>query len=148
MKQLILPNQTFFELAERMLRQGKEVKMRVKGQSMRPFLLNGEEVTIVPVSDSNELREGIIILAKTGNGTTVLHRIHEVHHCFIIMKGDGNINQTEPVLPTDVLGIVSSIHRHGKEISPYTLPRRMGVWLWRNRLIRRVGLRLYRCFKE
>lgn len=144
MKRLILPNQTFFQLAEQMLRQGHQVKIMAKGQSMRPFLLNGEEVTVVPVPDPNRLRKGIIILAKTTDGTTILHRIHEMGDGFILMKGDGNIDQTETVLPADVLGIVSSIHRNGREISPYTLPRQIGAWIWRNRLIRRIGLRLYR----
>lgn len=144
MKRLILPNQAFFELAEQMLRQGKKVEITVKGQSMRPFLLNGEKVTVVPVSSPGELQKGTIILAKTLHGVTLLHRIHEVEDNLILMKGDGNIDQTEPVLPTDVLGIVSSIHRNGREISPYTLPRRIGAKIWRNRLIRRIGLRLYR----
>lgn len=144
MKRLILPNQAFFELAEQMLRQGKKVEITVKGQSMRPFLLNGEKVTVVPVSDSNKLRKGIIILAKTLQGTTFMHRIHEMQDNLILMKGDGNIDQTELVMQTNVLGIVSSIHRNDREISPYTLPRRIGTWIWRNRLIRRIGLRLYR----
>ena len=65
MKRIVLPNQPFFQWAEQMLQEGQNVELTVKGQSMRPFLRDGEMVTIVPVSDDSNLKKGTIILAKT-----------------------------------------------------------------------------------
>lgn len=148
MKRLILSNQEFFDMAEQLLLQGQEVEISVKGQSMRPFLLDGEKVTVAPVSDCDELRVGTIILAKTNNGKIMMHRIHQRKADDILMKGDGNIVQTEAITVMDVLGIVSSINRNGKKLSPYTFPRRIGVWFWRNRWIRRIGLKIFHWLKH
>ena len=75
MKRIVLPNQPFFQWTEQMLQEGQNVELAVKGQSMRPFLRDGEMVTIVPVSDDSNLKKGTIILAKTEKDTVMMHRI-------------------------------------------------------------------------
>lgn len=146
MKRIVLPNQPFFQWTEQMLQEGQNVELTVKGQSMRPFLRDGEMVTIVPVSDDSNLKKGTIILAKTEKDTVMMHRIFRMEGNRILMKGDGNILQTEWVQRGDVLGIAENVCRQGRDVSLYTPFRRLGAWCWRNQLLRRIGLKFYDWF--
>ena len=142
MKRIVLPNQEFFQCVEQMLQQGKEVEIAVKGQSMRPFLKHGEKVIVAPLTHHTLLKRGMIILARTADGTVMMHRIFRISGEQIVMKGDGNLYQTEYIKTNHILGIVSSVYRKGREVSLYTCPQRWTAWCWRNLLIRRIGLKL------
>ena len=107
MKRIVLPNQEFFQCVEQMLQQGKEVEIAVKGQSMRPFLKHGEKVIVAPLTHHTLLKRGMIILARTADGTVMMHRIFRISGEQIVMKGDGNLYQTEPIQRNDILGIVT-----------------------------------------
>lgn len=146
MKRIVLPNQQFFQWAEQMLQEGQNVELAVKGQSMRPFLRDGETVTIVPVTDDTSLKEGMIILARTEKGIVIMHRIFRMEGDRILMKGDGNILQTEWVKRGDVLGMAESVCRQGRAVSLYTPLKCFAAWCWRNRLLRRIGLKFYDWF--
>lgn len=142
MKRLLIPNEVFFEWAEQMLRQGQEIELSVKGQSMRPFLWDGEKVTVVPVQPQQTWQKGMIILAKV-KGQVMMHRIFRLENGTILMKGDGNLLQTEQIHPCDVMGIAKWVHRNGKQLSLDSFSQRTASWFWRNGLIRRMGLRLF-----
>ena len=143
MKRIVLPNQEFFQCVEQMLQQGKEVEIAVKGQSMRPFLKHGEKVIVAPLLHHTLLKRGMIILARTADGTVMMHRIFRISGEQIVMKGDGNLYQTEPIQRNDILGIATSVVRNGKQTSLYTIPRQWAAWCWRNMLVRRIGLKIY-----
>ena len=143
MKRIVLPNQEFFQCVEQMLQQGKEVEIAVKGQSMRPFLKHGEKVIVAPLTHHTLLKRGMIILARTADGTVMMHRIFRISGEQIVMKGDGNLYQTEPIQRNDILGIVTSLNRKGRKVSLYTCPKRWMAQCWQIYLVRRIGLKLY-----
>jgi phage repressor protein C with HTH and peptisase S24 domain len=40
----VISNEDYFTEVQRILREGKEVRIRVKGNSMRPFILDGDSI--------------------------------------------------------------------------------------------------------
>ena len=50
MEKVQIPNSQFFALAKQLLQEGKKIEITVKGNSMRPFLSDGETVVVTPVA--------------------------------------------------------------------------------------------------
>lgn len=97
-----------FGLAEELLREGREVTMRVMGQSMIPFLKSSEQITLRPFR-SEDLRVGVIVMAKVEQKRYVVHRIYRISSEHITLLGDGNLNP-EYVKRSDICGVVDSSH--------------------------------------
>jgi len=148
MKSIQLSNNEFFDLTKKVLREGKSVDIRVKGNSMRPFLFNGEVVTIAPLLPQSELTEGLIVLADTDFGQVMMHRIRRITGERIIMQGDGNLYQREEIRREQIFGIAKTFRKGERNLSLYTPARRMAARMWRFYPIRRIGLFLLRIFKR
>lgn len=144
MKSLQISNQEFFALAEKMLLQGKPVDIRVKGNSMRPFLSEGEIVTIVPLPTTRKLSKGIIILTKTNLKKVMMHRICRIEGETITMQGDGNLRQKEVIHRSQILGIAETFKKKDQNIPLYSPIRRLSADIWRFYPLRWFGLFLIR----
>ncbi len=64
----------FEELCEAVLRRGNAVQFRVNGESMKPNLLDGDDVVVAPASAA-DLRRGDVVLAENVDGLRV-HRVN------------------------------------------------------------------------
>jgi len=64
----------FEELCEAVLRRGNAVQFRVNGESMKPNLLDGDDVVVAPASAA-DLRRGDVVLAENFDGLRV-HRVN------------------------------------------------------------------------
>lgn len=148
MKSIQLSNNEFFALTKEMLREGKSVDIRVKGNSMRPFLFDGEVVTIAPLFPQSELTEGLIVLADTDFGKVMMHRIQRISGERIIMQGDGNLYQWEEIRREQIFGIARTFRKGKQDLSLYTPARRMAARMWNYYPIRRIGLFLVRILKR
>lgn len=115
------------EAAADALAAGLAVRVRVSGESMRPFVLPGDVLTIVPVP-SSRARVGQIACFRTENGGMVVHRVVKrlvVDGAVLYrMQGDNQAACSEWVPSGNLLGRVEMLERGGKQ-------RRMdrGVWL-------------------
>lgn len=98
-----LPNAWYFEQVMETLAQGKNVKIPVTGDSMSPFLVNGDVVELC-ASVEKKIKRGSIVLACF-NRKYVLHRVVRQKEGRIWMAGDGNLGQVEEVTETDVRAI-------------------------------------------
>jgi len=102
-------------LFEDILKSGSDLRVRVTGRSMSPFLQGGEVLTIrkVPLAS---LRRGDLIFFKDSRGYPVLHRLIRKKHSnskFIFQtKGDALVGFDEPVLHEDVLGKAFKIEKN------------------------------------
>lgn len=85
---------TFFSS---LLEEGFDLRLRVTGRSMSPFLASGDYVTLsrVPL---DALRLGDIIFFRSGDGAFKLHRLIALKKDCIIAKGDA---LRSPDLPVD-----------------------------------------------
>ena len=86
----------------RLIREGKTVVLPVRGNSMRPFIQNGNDcVELHPLPPV--LRKGDVVLARTSKGYYVLHRVTAISPDLLTLEGDGNIGLRETCRPSDVL---------------------------------------------
>jgi len=88
-----------------MLRDGFDVRLRVTGQSMSPFLKSGSYVTLTPVR-ADALRPGDIVFFRSMDGTFMLHRLIAIRKGRFITKGDALNAPDAPVDGKDCLGKV------------------------------------------
>ena len=138
---IILPNALFFDQVRQRLAEGKSVIIPVKGNSMMPFLKEGERLVLVPFElpiEQQDLRKGTIVLAKKDD-QMLLHRVVKIKGKRIWLAGDANLVQHEGVELSDILALVDSVIREDKS---FRLNKRttniMGMlWYWA-RPLRRI----------
>ena len=138
-----VPDVILFYEVERVLKEGKQVTLRAKGNSMLPFIRNGRDS--VMLTGKFQLQKGDIVLAKTNQGTFVLHRIIRLDEQTITLMGDGNLRGTETCERKDVFGKVTAILKNGKTINPYNPWNSWKSVCWIKLLpLRRYLLAIYR----
>ncbi len=102
---------------ETLLMEGREVEMTPKGSSMLPFI-KGDRDSVVLTKPSKPFEVGDIVLAKAG-GRYIMHRVFSVEGNDLTLMGDGNIRGTESCASSDVIGLVTEIHKeNGKVVKP------------------------------
>jgi hypothetical protein len=115
--------QTKCVLAAELIRKYGKLRLRVTGLSMLPAVWPGDIVTIQR-REPSALLPGDIVLVEC-QGCLRLHRFiatREDRH--IITRGDSLPDDDPPVLPEEVLGILTSIQRRGSVFSPRKRPSR------------------------
>lgn len=126
-----IPNQILFRVVETVLKNGKQVKIRVAGRSMEPFLVEDRDIVILKPLTSDGLRRGDIVLFKTGE-FYCLHRIIRIRKERITLCGDGIYQSTEIIPKSNILGILHSVVRpSGKVIACNSLGWKIksGIWM-------------------
>lgn len=116
------------ELAGELLKKGGCLKIKAKGGSMIPFLLDGDLVQVVPTEGRNIL-VGDVICYETSPGRLFLHRVMGRDGERFVTKGDA-LAFSEVISPWQVLGKVVAVERHGRVRRLDSRPAR-----WRNRLM-------------
>ena len=91
-----MPNTLFADI----LHQDLDLRVKVTGNSMRPFIKSGEVVTLRKVSPES-LKCGDIIYFTSSNGPSVMHRIvskarQPGNKISFTTKGDTNPNSSIP----------------------------------------------------
>lgn len=143
MKRIQLPNAEFLPHLCRLIDEGHKVSLRIKGNSMRPFLEN--ERDIVVLAGASEYRTGDVVLAEIHKGCYVLHRIESIEGDTISLRGDGNIKSTETCKISDIRAIAAAFIRNGKTITTKSRIWRFYSKCWTKLLFaRRILLAIYR----
>jgi uncharacterized repeat protein (TIGR01451 family) len=110
----------FSEMCAALLRRGNRVRFRVRGASMQPNLLDGDQVLLAPAAIS-DLCPGDVALVETSNGLR-LHRVKNLASGAVATQGDAGL---EPDPQTaQIVGRAVAFSRNGRE---YPLNA------WRNR---------------
>lgn len=124
--------EAFYLMARPVLEAGRVISFIVAGDSMLPFLHDGDEVTL---KRSERYRRGDIVLASSyPAGKVVLHYVAEDAGDTLILMGSANLKQVEYCRMNDVAGRVESPHicRGGLLLWHRLLPvRRYLLWLYR-----------------
>lgn len=101
------------EHAIRELKDGREVLITPKGNSMQPKIESGAEVILCPIADPNLLEVGDIVLVSLGRGV-FLHLISATEKNRIqISNNKGHVNGWVP--RTAVYGRAIYINNHPKQ---------------------------------
>lgn len=93
-----------------LLREGGNVKIKVRGNSMRPYLIHERDYAVLRKLDS--VREGDSVLAEISPSHYVLHRLVGIDGDKVTLRGDGNI-VTEHCRIEDICGTVVGFYRKG-----------------------------------
>ena len=91
MDKMIIDNDTFFADVLRLLDQGKQVTIPVKGFSMLPFIRGGKDLVVLEKA-GEVLRADDIVLFHVGpreGGRYVMHRILSIDGDAVDIQGDG-----------------------------------------------------------
>ena len=119
------------------LKDGKVIVIVPQGISMLPFIKGGVDQVYLLKKDKVEV--GDIVLVEY-HGKHILHRVYAIDGERITLMGDGNLEGTEEVKATDILGTaVEIVGPDGRHRQPKK------AWLWRHLLpIRRYLLKIHR----
>ncbi|MDD3108421.1 MAG: S24/S26 family peptidase [Alistipes sp.] len=128
MQRLILPNHVLLPEVEQMLSEGMSVTLKVKGNSMLPFIV-GDRDSVVLVR-SEHWRRDDVVLARPNGDRYVLHRILRIHGDEVTLRGDGNLREWEQCRRSDLCGKVIRIERNGRSVDTDSLSERCCVRLW------------------
>lgn len=144
MQKMTLPNDVLLPEVGRMVDEGLSVTLMTKGVSMLPFIRGGRDSVVLV--KPRELRQGDIVLARTGTGHFVLHRIYGIDGENITLMGDGNVRGQERCTRGDVLAVAVKIIRDGGRETDCTSAAHLRcARLWRALLpVRRYVLAIYR----
>ncbi len=132
MHELRLNRDDFGALSAAVLERGDSLRFRAPGDSMRPFIRDGDVLLVRP---GLEIRLGDVVLCRAGEGRLLAHRVTRVdrqsHPCSIVLQGDA-CPWPDGKLPLDnVLGRVVAVERGARRIRlDAGLPRWLGrLWI-------------------
>ena len=141
-----LPNEIFLKEVRALIAEGRDVTLRVRGVSMRPFLEDRRD-KVVLTSLSRPPIVGDAVLAEIAPGKYVYHRIVCIEGNHVTLRGDGNVYGTERCRMEDVAAATKQLIRKGRGYYPDGCVWRCYSALWPEwPLARRVLLKLYRMF--
>lgn len=119
-------NESFFKTISESLKQGQSVSFVVKGNSMKPFFLDG--LTEVSLKEKDDYHKGDICLFKF-NDHYILHRLVKIKEGHYIFRGD-HLYGYECVKKEDILGFVYKFKQKDKIIHSSSLSYKFKVKLY------------------
>ena len=144
METLTLPNDVLLGEVSGMLREGKRVVIRTKGNSMLPFIRGDRDSVELVMAD--DVSAGDVVLAYLPDRRYVLHRVIGIDAGRVTLMGDGNIAGTECCSLDALCGKVTCIVReNGDRVDCQNTKYLRRVRMWRRlKPMRRYLLAIYR----
>jgi len=125
-----IPNKEFIPEMGTLIKEGKDVTMIVRGNSMNPAMIDRrDKITFSPFEES-DLKRGALVLAVTQELGYVAHRVIKREGDLLFLKGDGNSRGVEHAYVGDVLGIATHLTRKNRDISLDSTGWRVYSWIW------------------
>ncbi len=101
-----------------------------KGSSMNPMLKQGRDLFTVKAKTPERCRKYDVVLYRRPPNHYVLHRIVEVHDTDYVILGDNCISKEYGITDEDILAVMTSFTRRGKEHSVQEAPYRIYSRVW------------------
>ena len=114
-------------LSAELLNSGVAVRLRVRGASMRPFICDGDEVTLEQVGPDS-LRCGQIVLIRANDNVLMLHRLVARRGAAVRTRGDAHLRNDGWLPATTVLGRVTAVKRGTRDLTGGLRFGRLWVW--------------------
>lgn len=105
---IVIPNEVFFAEVERLISEGCDTELQVKGYSMRPFMRSDRTRVRLSPCDTAGLRRGEVVLFRY-RGRHVMHRIAKRCGDEFVMVGDGNIGIEERCTSGDIIARATAV---------------------------------------
>jgi hypothetical protein len=128
-----------------MLEKNIDVPITTTGDSMYPLWKHKRDMVVLTNCDKFNLKRGDIPLYKRPSGQYVLHRIIKVNKNSYDMCGDAQWNIEYNIPKENIIAVVKSFTRKGREYSSNNFSFRVYSDIWMRLLpLRRINLRIYR----
>ena len=140
----MITDKHILEEATRLVNEGINVTLPVKGNSMLPFIIGGKESVIL--QKPLHPKVGDVVLAWVDGCRYVVHRIIHINDEQVILMGDGNIIGTEQCTLNDIKALATHVvdaHEQQHDLYSKWRLRAVKIWWWL-RPIRRYILAIYR----
>ena len=146
-----ISNNRFFAEVDALIKHGKSVRLKARGNSMLPLLRSGDEVLLVPPTSDN-VKLWMPVLAHTDEKGIVLHRIVKIDGAKITLAGDGNVIQFEHTVPERIIAVATHYYRGKKSLQTDTRAMRLfaSLWYWAlpcRRIVVKAGSKIKRFFR-
>ena len=122
------------------LKSGGTVKFKPYGTSMLPLLRHGKDEVLLEKAD-RKLKKYDIVFYKRADGQLVLHRLVKIKKNEYIFRGDHQFLYEHGITDENVIAIVKSVFRNGKEIKSGSLS--FTLWAVFGAMFSRIYQRLY-----
>jgi signal peptidase I len=148
----LISHEDFGALAGEVLKKGGSFQFQAHGNSMRPFIFNGETIELTAV-DPDQLRRGDIVLCWLSKDKLVLHRVIQVQKTgggrVFLIQGDFSLWPDGLVPGENVLGRATAVLRKGKWAAFHSFSFAFFSRLWLLTIpLRRFAARLARAIKK
>ena len=123
------------------------------GVSMLPLLRQGKDLFTVKRKGSERCKAGDVVLYRRPPNHYVLHRIIKVLPDSYVILGDNSITKEYGIRDEDILGVMTSFVRNGKEHNIEERGYRLYSFAWMHTIELRIFLkkakaRLFKCVKR
>ena len=112
-----LSGKALLELLGAVLEKGMPFRFMARGVSMRPFIKNGDVITITPLSGAPLSVGDVAIFLCPDTGKAMVHRVVGKQGDSFLMKGDNSPCPDGLIPKSDILGRISKLERNGADIS-------------------------------
>ena len=113
----IVETTAYVSILRELTEEGREVSMRIAGNSMLPFLVHERDYIWFKKPD-RELKRGDMVFYQRKNGQFIMHRIWKVNAGKYYMVGDAQREIEGPIERNQVFAIVTKVKRKGKDVEP------------------------------
>ena len=126
---LVIPNDELLAEVIRMVNEGQRVILPVKGNSMLPFIIGGQES--VELVKPTTVERGDVVLAWINGCRYVVHRVLRIDGDRVSLMGDGNFSANEYCRVSEVAARAEYVvNRKGHRRYLYSRGRVWGSRLW------------------
>lgn len=141
-----IPNEEFIPQIWALIKEGKDVTILVRGNSMNPAIVDKRDHIVLSPFEDRDIKRGAFIMALTKEMGYVAHRVIKREGDLLSLRGDGNSRGVVEHSSIDkVVGLVTVLIKKGKNISTtskrwriYSVAwmtlfpvRRYILWIWR-----------------
>lgn len=121
-----------FPIISEILSQGGHAWIVVTGMSMYPFLREDKDSVELTATSFKEIKRRDIVLIKRTTGEYVLHRVLRKAENSFYMIGDAQQWTEGPLVPNQLIAVVTAIKRGQKVISCDNFVWKLLTWTWLN----------------
>lgn len=111
-----LSGQAVLELLQAVLDRGVPFRFYAKGQSMDPFIRNGDIITISPFSGAIPRIGDIVAFVHPESGKLIVHRVIRKMDESFLTRGDGLQHSDGTIPMTNIIGFVAKVERNGRKV--------------------------------
>lgn len=132
------------KLLQDVLANDTKIRFRATGNSMKPFILDGDLLTIVPISQCKPTIGMAVAFLHPDNQCLLVHRIISIKVSAFLIKGDNIMDKNDGWIPiSQILGCVTAVQRrkHAVHIG-LGVERYLLAFLSKNNLLKKITNRM------